>query len=134
MAYMAKQDWARLADFVIDRRTQLGMKTRRDLSRVTDINDRTIGKLELGQSVSASTMSTIERALGWAPGSWRRILDGGDPELAEAPARPAARVYTDPVMQEAWEALADVDLPDAVKRGMIAYARAAREDEARQVG
>jgi hypothetical protein len=132
---MAKQDWMRLADFVISRRTELGLRTRRDLSRVTGVNDRTIGKLELGQSVSAATVGAIERVLGWEPGSGRHILNGGEPTLRDTPPPRPTTAYNDPVLQAAWESLASVDLPDEIKRGMIAFARARREDDAeRRVG
>ena len=133
---MANLDRKRLAAHVIARRMALGIKDRRALSKETGISDRTIGKLELGQPVSPSTLGMVENVLSWEPGSAQRVLEGGEPAIKgqQSPAAPARPAYTDPVMQEAWEALEDVDLPDEVKRGMIAYARAAREDRARRVG
>jgi hypothetical protein len=132
---MAALNRKRLASFVIARRGELGYRDRRAFSKAVGISDRTIGKVELGQSVSMSTLGVVENGLGWEPGSAQQVLEGGDPAIRgqQAPAGPPRRIYTDPVMQEAWDALEDVDLPDEVKRGMIAYARAAREDP-RRVG
>lgn len=129
---MASLDWKRLANFIIARRTELGMKDRVSMQQRTDISYRTISNLETGVAVSMSTVATVERILGWEPGSASRILEGGSPVLlGQAGSAPPA-AYSDPVMQDAWERLADVDLPDSVKRGMISFARAARDEEDRR--
>ena len=128
---MASLDWKRLAAFVIARRTELGMKERRQFAPLTGISYRTISNLETGLAVSMSTVGMVENVLGWEPGSAQRILEGGQPVIKGT--EPEARTdYADPVMQDAWDRLADVDLPDDVKRGMINYARAAQDDEARR--
>lgn len=42
---------------------------------------RTLSDLERGarDTYSAETLATVEAALGWQPGSVRRVLDGGEP-------------------------------------------------------
>ena len=76
---MAGEDWRRLADYVVARRVELNMRDRRAFAQATGVTDRTLGKLENGQRVSPSTLGMVENQLGWAPGSWRRILAGGEP-------------------------------------------------------
>jgi Helix-turn-helix len=119
---MASEDWRRLADYVVARRVELGMRDRRALAAATGVTDRTLGKLENGQRVSASTLGVIDNHLGWAPGSCRRILAGGEPEVIGAP-RDAAD-YDDPTLRH----LASTPgLPPDVVRGLIALARNWRE-------
>jgi transcriptional regulator with XRE-family HTH domain len=121
---MSGDDWRRLADYVIARRMQLGMRDRRALAAVTGVTDRTLGKLENGQRVSASTLGVIENQLGWAPGSCRKILAGGEP----SPNRDEQRTADDedPTLKH----LASTPgLPRDVVNGLIALARNWRQDE-----
>lgn len=121
---MAGEDWRRLADYVIARRVELNMRDRRAFAEATGVTDRTLGKLENGQRVSASTLGVVENHLGWAPGSCRRILAGGEPN-----AGPAGRDHTeydDPTLRH----LASTPgLPPDVVRGLIALARNWRQAE-----
>jgi transcriptional regulator with XRE-family HTH domain len=122
---MPGENWRRLADYVVARRVALGMRDRRALAAATGVTERTLGKLENGQRVSASTLGAIENQLGWAPGSCRRILAGGEPV-----ASPAASA--DP---EAGDSTLDYlastpGLPPEVVRGLIALARNWRDGEA----
>jgi Helix-turn-helix len=120
---MAGEDWRRLADYVVARRVELGLRDRRALATATGVTDRTLGKLENGQRVSASTLGVIDNHLGWAPGSCRRILSGGEPE-AIGGAREGATDYDDPTLRH----LASTPgLPPDVVRGLIALARNWRE-------
>jgi transcriptional regulator with XRE-family HTH domain len=114
---MPGEDWRRLADYVVARRVELGMRDRRALAAATGITDRTLGKLENGQRVSPSTLAVIENELGWAPGSGRRVLAGGEPSLTAAAADDE---YNDPTLRH----LANTPgLPPDVVRGLIALAR-----------
>ena len=79
---MAGEDWQRLADYVVARRVELGMRDRRAFAEATGVTERTLGKLENGQRVSPSTLGMVENRLGWAPGSCRRILAGGEPNVS----------------------------------------------------
>jgi transcriptional regulator with XRE-family HTH domain len=122
---MAGENWRRLADYVVARRVALGMRDRRALAAATGVTERTLGKLENGQRVSASTLGAIENQLGWAPGSWRRILAGGEPVLSSVPS----------VDQEAGDSTLEYlastpGLPPEAVRGLIALARNWREGEA----
>jgi transcriptional regulator with XRE-family HTH domain len=121
---MAGEDWERLGDYVVARRTALGMRDRRAFSAATGITDRTLGKLENGRRVSASTLGAVENHLGWTPGSSRRILTGGEPVLLSA--GPSASRYEDPTLQHIAET---PGLPPDVVRGLIALARNWREQQ-----
>ena len=122
---MAGENWRRLADYVVAGRVALGMRDRRSLAAATGVTERTLGKLENGQRVSASTLAAIEIVLGWAPGSCRRILAGGEPTAG--PAEPDPAEDADPTLRY----LADTPgLPPDVVRGIIALARNWRETEA----
>ncbi len=121
---MAGEDWRRLADYVVARRVELGMRDRRALAAATGVTDRTLGKLENGHRVSASTLGLIENRLGWAPGSCRRILDGEEPSPARAGQREAG--YDDPTLRH----LASTPgLPPDVVQGLIALARNWRQGD-----
>jgi hypothetical protein len=114
---MPGEDWRRLADYVVARRVELGMRDRRALAVATGVTDRTLGKLENGHRVSPSTLAVIENQLGWSPGSCRRILAGGEPSAAAAP---DDSQYEDPTLRH----LANTPgLPPDVVRGLIALAR-----------
>ncbi len=120
---MAGEDWRRLADYVVARRVELGMRDRRALAKATGVTDRTLGKLENGQRVSASTLGVIDNHLDWAPGSCRRILSGGEPEVIGGAGEDASG-YDDPTLRH----LASTPgLPPDVVRGLIALARSWRE-------
>jgi DNA-binding Xre family transcriptional regulator len=120
---MPREDWRRLADYVVARRVELGMRDRRALAAATGITDRTVGKLEKGQRVSPSTLAAIENELGWAPGSGRHVLAGGEPSLAAAG---EDGQYDDPTLRH----LASTPgLPPDVVRGLIALARNWRDTD-----
>ncbi len=122
-------DWERLGDYVVARRTALGMRDRRAFAAATGITDRTLGKLENGKRVSASTLGVVENHLGWSPGSCRRILAGGEPTAASASAsRPE---YQDPTLQHIAET---PGLPPDVVRGLIALARNWRDQRDQEDG
>jgi hypothetical protein len=123
---MADADWERLGDYVVARRAALGMRDRRAFAAVTGITDRTLGKLENGKRVGASTLGAVENHLGWAPGSCRRVLAGGEP----AAARDGQTRYEDPTLQHIAET---PGLPPDVVRGLIALARNWR-DQAGEAG
>jgi hypothetical protein len=124
---MADADWERLGDYVVARRAALGMRDRRAFAAATGITDRTLGKLENGKRVSASTLGAVENHLGWAPGSCRRILAGGEPSAQGGGGPPR---YADPTLQHIAET---PGLPPDVVRGLIALARNWR-DQADEAG
>lgn len=76
----ASKDWDRLAEFVRERRTDLGM-TQEDARGVGGPSTATMRLIEgaLQQSYQPSTLRDLEKALRWERGSVRSILAGGDP-------------------------------------------------------
>jgi Helix-turn-helix len=100
------------------------MRDRRAFAQATGVTDRTLGKLENGQRVSPSTLGMVENQLGWAPGSCRRILTGGEPVVD--PADRGRDEYDDPTLRH----LANTPgLPPDVVRGLIALARNWRQGD-----
>jgi transcriptional regulator with XRE-family HTH domain len=75
-------DWLRLADYVVARRTQLGITSRTAFASASGIAVRTVSQVETGHRVWPSTLAALEEALGWSPGSCRAVLDGGEPVMA----------------------------------------------------
>jgi hypothetical protein len=122
--HMAGEDWQRLADYVVARRVELGMRDRRAFAEATGVTERTLGKLENGQHVSPSTLGMVENRLGWAPGSCRRILAGGEPKVG-APDLGQAE-YEDPTL---WHIASTPGLPPEVVRGLVALARNWRQGD-----
>lgn len=53
------------------------------LAKATHIGARRLGDIERGiwGGVRPSNRDEIERALGWAPGSWDAVLSGGQPTV-----------------------------------------------------
>ena len=68
----------RLATLVIKRRTELRLGVE-PAAKAGGISKDTWKRVEGGQRVWDRSFAGIEAALGWEPGSCRRILDGGDP-------------------------------------------------------
>jgi helix-turn-helix protein len=123
---MAGEDWWRLADYVIARRVELGMRDRRAFAEASGVTERTLGKLENGQGVSPSTLGMVENRLGWAPGSCRRILAGGEPSLASPDLGQGETVTDDPTL---YHIASTPGLPPEVVRGLVALARNWRQGE-----
>jgi hypothetical protein len=121
---VADEDCLRLADYVVARRVELGMRDRRAFAEATGVTERTLGKLENGQRVSPSTLAMVENRLGWSPGSCRRILAGGEP-TAGSPDRGQTE-YEDPTLLHL---SSTPGLPPDVVRGLVALARNWREGE-----
>jgi hypothetical protein len=121
---MDDEDWQRLADYVVARRVELGMRDRRAFAEESGVTERTLGKLENGQRVSPSTLGMVENRLGWAPGSWRRILAGGEPTLGSPDVGPGE--YKDPTL---FHIASTPGLPPDVVRGLVALARTWRQGE-----
>ena len=122
--HMAGEDWQRLADYVVARRVELGMRDRRAFAEATGVTERTLGKLENGQHVSPSTLGMVENRLGWAPGSCRRILAGGEPKVGSPDLGPGE--YEDPTLGHI---ASTPGLPPDVVRGLVALARNWRQGD-----
>lgn len=79
-------DWDRLAERIISRRVELGLKNREQLAAKAEISTRVIGDLEKArrENYDPVTLASIERALEWAAGSIRDVLAGREPTPADA--------------------------------------------------
>lgn len=79
------RDWKRLPTAIRAARERLGM-TQAGLATAAGVSESTVQNLE-GRAPSRmpATMPKVERALGWAPGSARAIVEGGDPTPLEEP-------------------------------------------------
>src|SRR6201981_6618 len=100
------------------------MRDRRAFPEATGVTERTLGKLENGQHVSPSTLGMVENRLGWAPGSWRRVLEGGGPQ-GGAPHLGHAE-HGDPTL---CHIASTPGLPPDVVRGLVALARNWRQGD-----
>lgn len=71
--------WADVGEAVLQRRLELGMRTREDLARAADLSSRSLSDLEKGrrQGYADGTYSALEQALGWPPGTIRGWLTRG---------------------------------------------------------
>lgn len=102
---------------MVTRRTELGYANRVQFAEKFggSPSGRTLGNLERGHSVSAETLSAVERVLGWMPGSALRVLDGLEPIVRDISTGPSAAVAAEPRVHEP-EFWADLRLrvPDAV--------------------
>ena len=131
----ADQDWVRLGRYIVGRRVALGMPSARQLAEETrrvsppGISERTLSKLELGQSPShPARLAMIELALRWTPGSAAAVLSGREPaEMQPQASRAAGRQggqFEDPAFQRIWET---PGLTEAERLDAIAAIRARRE-------
>lgn len=83
---MVELDWARLGRLVVAERARRGL-TVRQFAAAADVGVRTIQRLEGGahQAYRNVTLSRVEDALGWRPGSVEVVLAGGEPERSRDP-------------------------------------------------
>jgi hypothetical protein len=84
---MDKHDWERLGQRIVQRRVELGMRTREQFSERTKLSTRLLQDLENGKRLSYSqgTLAVVERALEWKPGSCRDVLVGLPARPTETP-------------------------------------------------
>ncbi|WP_184578489.1 hypothetical protein [Lipingzhangella halophila] len=68
----------RLNALMDTRRLELGLRWKGVVERA-GITHQTLLQLRKGQAVADFTVSRVEQALEWAPGSIARIMEGGDP-------------------------------------------------------
>ena len=71
-------DWQRLAQAIIDRRVELGYRTREAFASDTGLSSRLLGDLERAQrdNFDPVTLTRLERALKWPAGAVREVLAG----------------------------------------------------------
>jgi len=83
-----KLRWAELAEAIRSAREARGL-SQVDLAQLADISEGSVQNLESGKARNRmpQTLAKIEPHLGWAAGSGRAILDGGEP--TPAPVEPS---------------------------------------------
>lgn len=69
-------EWDRLAQAIIDRRAELGYRTREQMAAAAGLSSRLLGDLEKNrrQNYDRITLARVEGALDWEPGTIQRIL------------------------------------------------------------
>lgn len=74
-------DFDRLAMYSVYRRVALGYQRRQDFAADSRISLRTLGDIETAHrdNFRPATLTALEQALRWEPGSAKRVLDGGEP-------------------------------------------------------
>jgi transcriptional regulator with XRE-family HTH domain len=85
-----EEDWDRLASYVTSARLAAGFRDIRTFAAATGITERTLGKLERGERVSAATLAVVADHVGWTPDSPRSVLAGREPVPASGGERPDA--------------------------------------------
>lgn len=75
------QDWGRVADHIRAAMVDRGWN-RVDLAAKAGVGVRTVDRLLKGHQHlrTTTTLTKVERALGWEPGTLQRIAQGGEPE------------------------------------------------------
>lgn len=113
---MAGMDWKRVGEYVVQRRTELGMRTTKAFAERVHLTPRMLGDLENGRrdNYAASTLASIEMALEWYPGSIKSIAKGGDPSprtrVADRHDNPAPVGALDDALVEAIQAVSGLTL------------------------
>ncbi|WP_433451495.1 helix-turn-helix domain-containing protein [Streptomyces sp. CA-142005] len=89
------RDWKRLAEAIRDARKARGWR-QEDLAEAAGTGYSTVQRAESsdGYKTMPLTIDKIERALGWAPGSARTVLEGGTPTLVTDSAIPGPAAET----------------------------------------
>lgn len=120
-----REDWQRLASWVVSTRDQLGMTTQAALSERSGASLRQVGEVENGRRVGAKTLARIERALGWEPGSARQTLRGGEPTRIDEPSEPVG--LRDEAERKIW---AIDEIPEEDRWTFIHLRRSKQEQQA----
>lgn len=79
-------DWARLGRLVAAERARRGL-TVNQFADSAGVSPRTLQRIEAGHEgpYRNATVSRLEDALGWRPGSTETVLAGGEPERTRDP-------------------------------------------------
>ena len=87
-----KLQWPKLAEAIRAAREARGL-SQVDLAERAGISEGSVQNLESGKARTRipPSLAKIEAPLGWAPGSGRAILDGGEPDLMPAHEASAGR-------------------------------------------
>lgn len=116
-------EWIRLGEFVVAARVARGMPTRHDLAEAGGFSTRFLGDIERGRrdNYDPVYIALLEKALGWATGSVKAILAGGEP--IEPPPTSGMPTTEDAEIELEIQMIEESDLPERQKREMIRFAR-----------
>lgn len=119
------EQWKRLGRAVEERRLSaaLHFATQDQLAALAGVSRRTLTTLETGGRVRRATLTRIEHALDWAPGSVDALLSGGDPTPVEDP----APIFSDPDEAALW-ALNNLSM--STRMSLIEHLRALKQSRA----
>jgi transcriptional regulator with XRE-family HTH domain len=94
-------EWQQLADHIRAEMSRRGW-TQHDLAEAAGIGEKTVNTLLSGRERPRlpRTMPAVEVALGWRPGTARRIVDGEDPLGAEGDGRITHNDLVDMAIQQ----------------------------------
>lgn len=83
MSEVVSGNWRRLADYVRSARVQKGLSSQALLAEAAGVSEGSVRSLESGKSYTRMpvVVPAIERALGWPPGTARRLVEGGDADM-----------------------------------------------------
>ena len=84
-------DRSRLGRVVRERRNALRL-TQRQAAVAADVANQTWINVEQGEPVKDSTLAGVDVAMGWAPGSASKVLEGGDAREIDSAAEPKPSV------------------------------------------
>ena len=123
-------DHGRLAKLARARRADLGLALNDINAKAAGMSKHTWQRVEKGLPIRETNYVKIDGVLGWAPGSCLRVLEGGEPVLAEEMQDPeAAGVQKSPVPRE----VVDREALDAVQLALIATAKGTSAEEIREM-
>jgi len=108
------KDWERLAQAIEAARDAKGL-TQVGLAKAAGVSESTVQNFEAGvpRTRTPVTLSKVEAALGWAPGSGASVLSGGDPTPLSSDKGVAPPEYGGDLPIRIQQALADGPLVDA---------------------
>ncbi|MFI6516846.1 helix-turn-helix domain-containing protein [Spirillospora sp. NPDC050679] len=113
---MPLQSHATVGPAVATRRVNLGLR-QSDLADAAGVSETTVRNIEAGRMGGRPTKwPLIERALGWAPGSFEALAAGEQPRELDAPQHddpPAAPSWAARLPRRVQEELAENDLFDS---------------------
>jgi transcriptional regulator with XRE-family HTH domain len=136
-------NWKRLGDAVRARRRALRIATQADLAEKAGVHEGTIRNIERGREATSLPRKTaqIEDALGWGPGSFESVLEGGEPFLVEAasgidPDKLVGAIeharLGDPFSDDELHRILDADLAPQVKAALLELHRTRLAEARRQ--
>ena len=124
------RNYDRLATLARRRRAELGLALNDVNAKAGGLSNRTWQRVEKGLEIRETNYVKIDGLLQWAPGSCLRILDGGDPVLAEEMKDPAATgVQKSPMPRE----VTDEEARDVVQLALLATTKGTTAEEIREM-